>query len=107
MNCAFALSLMVFAQVSTEPAESKKEPWELSTPVEELKQLQGSWNVDDSQHSAGITMLLPKETGLAEKGTRLVIRGNELLRDDKVIATLANDLSARHRPVLPRHRQAN
>jgi len=93
MISVFALGLAVFAQVSAEPAEPKREPWELSTPAEELKQLQGSWNVANVQHSAGVTRLLPKETGLAEEGTPLFIRGNELLRDGRVIATLANDLS--------------
>ena len=91
---AFAACLVALGQVLTGPAERKQEPWELSSPAEELKQLQGTWEVHDAQASAGIVRLLPKETGLTEKGTRLVIHGNELLRDGKVIATLANDLSA-------------
>jgi hypothetical protein len=90
---ALAACLVALGQVSTEPADRKKEPWDLSTAADELKQLQGTWEVRDAQASAGVERLLPKETGLTEKGTRLVIRGNELLRDGKVIATLANDLS--------------
>ena len=76
------------------PSDPNKQPSEGTSPAEELKLLQGEWEVYEAQQSSGSTSpVMPKETGLTEKGTRLVIRGNELLRDGKVIATLANDLT--------------
>ena len=92
---SFTILLAIFCFAATVSSDTKKEPWELTSPGDELKQLQGDWVVNAVQHRDDTNAFsLPKETGLTEERTRLVIRGNELLRDDKVIATLANDLSA-------------
>ena len=66
-----------------------------STPAEELRQMHGKWRVANVQGNDNLRYeRLPKETGLTEEKVQLVIEGNALLRDGKVIATLANDLSA-------------
>ncbi|MDB5349993.1 MAG: hypothetical protein JWN86_1240 [Planctomycetota bacterium] len=58
---------------------------------EELKELQGRWEVLESQNSsAGRKM--PAETHLGEHGAKFTINGNELIWDGHVVAVLANDL---------------
>ncbi len=59
-------------------------------PVEELKAWQGNW-VIDAAGSAGAKPL-PDETALT-KGGVVTISGNQLLREGKVMATLATDFS--------------
>lgn len=72
-------------------------PWRadaIITPdrAEELARLQGEWEVDEYQTTAGTGDSLLAEAHLNQKGVKLTIRGNELILDGKLVATLANDL---------------
>src|SRR5262245_36933641 len=59
----------------------------------ELSQLQGAWVVIESQ-SSDLIRTVPEETGLVQKNSKVVVRGNELVWNGSVVATLANDLYA-------------
>ena len=63
-------------------------------PANELKSLQGAWEVRDAQASSGVTFVLPAKTGMSKKGDQITIRGNEVLSGGKVTATITLDFSA-------------
>jgi hypothetical protein len=57
----------------------------------ELDALQGAWSVVESQTSDALVHAIPEETGLVQKDSKVVVRGNELVWNGSVVATLAND----------------
>ena len=70
-------------------------PWEadlFGSSADDIRQFQGNWVVVNAEGSSNARPL-PAVTGLTEAGSSLTIRGNELVRDGRVWATLATDLS--------------
>ena len=79
--------LLLAVQLST----TADEPTSASPDV--LKDWQGHWEVLDSQASSGITFILGVQLGIAHKGTKVTVKGNQLFSADKLIATLTTDFS--------------
>ncbi len=72
-------------------------PWfakatRLRLPAEDLKELQGAWQVSDIVDCKNQAVKLPESTQLQTLHTRLVFQGNQLLENGRVVATLTNDL---------------
>ena len=71
-------------------------PWlarPTSAPPELLEAWQGIWDVTDQGGSSGVDFVIYRELGFPGKTTRATIRGNQLLVEDKLIATLTTDFS--------------
>ena len=72
-------------------------PWEARALTgtflaEDLKELEGRWNVIDSQFANGPYEIKEDSNPLVIPGAVLEIRGNQVFHVDKLVATLANDL---------------
>lgn len=65
----------------------------LPSPAEDLKNLQGAWEITGKVSSLGADRKLPVEAGLNDKGATVTIRDNQLLSDGKLLATFANDVA--------------
>ena len=78
-----------------EPTSDGRYTWVMSlgrdSEPKNLTELQGHWRLESSflGHPADAE-LLGKTTGLDQKGTVVEVRGKELLRDGKLVATLNN-----------------
>ena len=59
-----------------------------------LKELAGTWEVMSADATAGQKLVFPVESGLTAKGSRVTVRGNELISDGKIVATLTTDFSS-------------
>jgi hypothetical protein len=81
--------LLLFAQRAVVAEEQPPEP------PKSLKTWQGTWNVLDSQASAGIEFVIGDKLGLA-KDAKATLRGNQLFVDNKLVATLTTDFSQSH-----------
>ena len=80
-----AIILLLMAQQSVHSEDEK------SAQPDPLRAWQGTWNVIDNQASAGITFIIGEQLGLSGKDVKATIKGNQLLVDDKIIATLMTD----------------
>jgi hypothetical protein len=87
MRALAVLSLLVLASAGT-GAAPKAPP----SPADDLRVMQGRWQLKSIYWPIDDKWRLPKEARLNESDTALVIAGNKLLHDGKVVATLANDL---------------
>ncbi len=81
------LSIVVLTGMTPASGQQSDEP-------QSLKELAGAWEVVSADGSAGQNVIFPAESGLSEKGNRLTIRGNALVWQDKIVATLTTDFSA-------------
>jgi hypothetical protein len=61
-------------------------------PAVDLQNLQGGWTVWSTTPCFRHNVKLPAELGLAEVNSQVEIRGNQLLWQQQVVATLANDV---------------
>lgn len=67
----------------------------LLPPTEDVKNLQGRWEVSSVIRSVNKEIVLPSVLALNEPGATLEIDGNRLRLNDEDIATFANDISVR------------
>jgi hypothetical protein len=70
----------------------KAQEVKLPTPAQDLRALQGRWEVARVLPARNPNLQLPAETRLVNGSGGLVIRGNELTWHGNVLATLANEL---------------
>jgi len=63
-------------------------------PAVDLENLQGAWTVSGVMPSFRRDLHLPAEVGLGEKDTQFAIRGNQLVWQRQIVATLANDVES-------------
>jgi hypothetical protein len=96
----FALEGTFQAAPGVEPSWGKPDgayPWKATatrhpSPAQDLRDLQGCWEVAASNPGIDKGRVLPKELGLNAKDADVRIRGNQLLVEGKVVASLANDV---------------
>src|SRR5262249_41111944 len=72
------------------PAKARNPP--APTLAEDFRAMQGEWVSTGSLTTLARTLLLPDGATLNTRGVPVTVRGNTLLRGDKVLATIANDL---------------
>src|SRR5262249_8878219 len=65
----------------------------LPLPAEDLRELQGRWDVAGMTPCNNKNVKLPDELRLGEPGPAFEISGNQLLRGGQLVATLANDVA--------------
>ena len=80
-----------------EPTSDGRYTWVMSlgrdSEPKNLTELQGRWRLESSFLGHPVdAVLLGKTTGLDQKGTVIEVRGKELLRDGKLVATLNNTI---------------
>jgi hypothetical protein len=90
MRISIVLSLwlgLAAASIGDDPSSSRP-----STPAEDLKALQGRWQVASIFWPNTGRERLPEEARLGESGISLAIESNQMTHDGKLVAALANDL---------------
>lgn len=82
-------SLLLLATAQTAIADDLQSE---STPIDDMHALQGKWSVVGEFNPSADLPRFPNELGITTKENEFLIRGNQLIREGKAVAAIANDL---------------